>query len=93
MTTIDLGQGARRSVAEAFAEYLHQKARHERGYGKQEKLSNEQLIDEQYRGIRPAPAIRRVRSHRETPPVDLLEAEKLARISLTENFAMSRRPA
>ncbi|MBL8828575.1 MAG: methionine synthase [Planctomycetaceae bacterium] len=77
-------------LAEAFAEYLHQKARHEWGYGKQEKLSNEQLIDEQYRGIRPAPGYPACPDHTEKRPLfDLLEAEKLARISLTENYAMT----
>ncbi|HEX9455595.1 MAG TPA: vitamin B12 dependent-methionine synthase activation domain-containing protein, partial [Candidatus Binatia bacterium] len=40
--------------AEAFAEYLHQRARAEWGYGKAEKLSHEELIAEKYRGIRPA---------------------------------------
>ena len=41
-------------LAEAFAEYLHKKAREEWGFGKSENLRNEQLIEEKYRGIRPA---------------------------------------
>ena len=41
-------------LAEAFAEYLHARARREWGYGADEKLSNEDLIAERYRGIRPA---------------------------------------
>jgi 5-methyltetrahydrofolate--homocysteine methyltransferase len=77
-------------LAEAFAEYLHQKARTEWGYGKQEKLTQEQLIDEQYRGIRPAPGYPACPDHTEKRQLfDLLEAEKLARITLTENFAMT----
>ena len=42
-------------LAEAFAEWLHARARDEWGYGASERLSNDELIDEQYRGIRPAP--------------------------------------
>src|SRR5262249_11546881 len=42
-------------LAEAFAEYLHKRARAEWGYGKDEKLTPEDLIQEKYRGIRPAP--------------------------------------
>ena len=42
-------------LAEAFAEALHQQARRDWGYGAGESLSNDQLIDENYRGIRPAP--------------------------------------
>ena len=41
-------------LAEAFAEYLHARARRDWGYGAAETLSNDQLIDEAYRGIRPA---------------------------------------
>ena len=42
-------------LAEAFAEALHKQARDEWGYGRDEQLSNEDLIEEKYRGIRPAP--------------------------------------
>ncbi|RMG04431.1 MAG: methionine synthase, partial [Planctomycetota bacterium] len=42
-------------LAEAFAEYLHAKVRREWGYGRDENLSNDDLIREKYRGIRPAP--------------------------------------
>ncbi|MGV3484045.1 MAG: methionine synthase, partial [Planctomycetaceae bacterium] len=42
-------------LAEAFAERLHKQARHDWGYGKEESLTHDALIDEQYRGIRPAP--------------------------------------
>lgn len=41
-------------LAEAFAEYLHQRVRREWGYGRDERLTNEELIAEKYRGIRPA---------------------------------------
>ena len=41
-------------LAEAFAEYLHQEARIAWGFGRDEKLSHEELIRERYRGIRPA---------------------------------------
>ena len=41
-------------LAEAFAEWLHQRARRDWGYGRDEDLSNDDLIDEKYRGIRPA---------------------------------------
>ncbi len=40
-------------LAEAFAEYIHGVARREWGFGDLEELSNEELIDEKYRGIRP----------------------------------------
>jgi 5-methyltetrahydrofolate--homocysteine methyltransferase len=42
-------------LAEAFAELLHKRARDEWGYGREERLSPEQLVKEEYRGIRPAP--------------------------------------
>ena len=41
-------------LAEAFAECLHQQARRDWGYGQDERLSTDELIDEKYRGIRPA---------------------------------------
>ncbi len=47
-------------LAEAFAEYLHARARLDWGYGIEEKLSNEELIEEKYRGIRPRLATRLV---------------------------------
>ena len=57
-------------LAEAFAEYLHKRVREEWGYGKDEKLSTEELIEEKYRGIRPAagyPALSR--SHGKANPL------------------------
>ena len=76
-------------LAEAFAELLHKKAREEWGYGKGEALSNEDLIRERYRGIRPAPGYPACPDHTEKRILfDLLQAEKHAGITLTETFAM-----
>jgi 5-methyltetrahydrofolate--homocysteine methyltransferase len=76
-------------LAEAFAELLHKKAREVWGYGLQENLSNEELIRERYRGIRPAPGYPACPDHTEKRALfDLLEVEKNAGIHLTENFAM-----
>jgi 5-methyltetrahydrofolate--homocysteine methyltransferase len=76
-------------LAEAFAEYLHKKAREEWGYGVGENLSNEDLIAEKYRGIRPAPGYPAIPDHSEKRTIfDLLQAEKNAGMELTENFAM-----
>jgi 5-methyltetrahydrofolate--homocysteine methyltransferase len=76
-------------LAEAFAELLHKKAREEWGYGKGEVLSNEDLIRERYRGIRPAPGYPACPDHTEKRILfDLLDAEKHAGITLTETFAM-----
>ncbi len=77
-------------LAEAFAECLHKQVREEWGYGKIEQLSNEELIKEQYRGIRPAPGYPACPDHTEKRLLfDLLQAEKQAGITLTESFAMS----
>jgi 5-methyltetrahydrofolate--homocysteine methyltransferase len=76
-------------LAEAFAEYLHAQARRDWGYGKEEKLTNEQLVAEEYRGIRPAPGYPSQPDHTEKRILfDLLQAEKNAEMSLTESFAM-----
>ena len=76
-------------LAEAFAEYLHKRARAEWGYGKNEKLSIEDLIQEKYRGIRPAPGYPAQPDHTEKPIIfDLLEAGEATGITLTESFAM-----
>jgi 5-methyltetrahydrofolate--homocysteine methyltransferase len=75
--------------AEAFAEMLHHRARRDWGYGLEEKLSAEDLIDERYRGIRPAPGYPACPDHTEKRTLfDLLSAERNAHITLTENFAM-----
>ncbi len=76
-------------LAEAFAEWLHKKAREEWGYGKAEQLTNEDLIRERYRGIRPAPGYPACPDHTEKRILfDLLHVEERAGISLTETFAM-----
>jgi len=76
-------------LAEAFAECLHQIARNDWGYGAEEQLSNEQLIAEAYRGIRPAPGYPACPDHTEKRTLfELLDATSRAQIRLTENFAM-----
>jgi 5-methyltetrahydrofolate--homocysteine methyltransferase len=76
-------------LAEAFAEWLHKKAREEWGYGKVEQLTSEDLIRERYRGIRPAPGYPACPDHTEKRLLfDLIQAEKHAGITLTESFAM-----
>ncbi|MCU0786756.1 MAG: methionine synthase, partial [Verrucomicrobia bacterium] len=76
-------------LAEAFAEYLHQRVRREWGYGRNEGLSTEDLIAEKYRGIRPAAGYPACPDHTEKATLwKLLGAEKNTGIQLTENFAM-----
>ncbi|MET0515543.1 MAG: methionine synthase, partial [Nitrospiraceae bacterium] len=76
-------------LAEAFAEWLHKKARLEWGYGKSENLSSEELIRERYRGIRPAPGYPACPDHTEKRILfDVLDAEKQTDIVLTDSFAM-----
>jgi 5-methyltetrahydrofolate--homocysteine methyltransferase len=77
-------------LAEAFAELLHQRVRREFwGYAKDEALSNEDLIEEKYRGIRPAPGYPACPEHSEKGPLfDLLKAPENAGITLTESYAM-----
>jgi 5-methyltetrahydrofolate--homocysteine methyltransferase len=76
-------------LAEAFAEYLHKHVREQWGYGVAENLSNEDLIQERYRGIRPAPGYPASPDHSEKRTLfNLLEVEVNTGIGLTENFAM-----
>jgi 5-methyltetrahydrofolate--homocysteine methyltransferase len=77
-------------LAEAFAEHMHARVRREFwGYVKDENLDNEQLIDEQYQGIRPAPGYPACPDHTEKGPLfALLEAEKRTGIIVTESYAM-----
>ena len=76
-------------LAEAFAEFLHERARSQWGYGKQEHLSKEELLREAYRGIRPAAGYPACPDHTEKQILfDLLGAEENVRIQLTESFAM-----
>ncbi|KAF4516239.1 hypothetical protein B566_EDAN000479 [Ephemera danica] len=76
-------------LAEAFAEYLHKRVREEWGYGKTETLSAEELIREQYRGVRPAPGYPACPDHTEKRLLfDVLQVEQNAAMTLTESFAM-----
>ncbi|HEX4084696.1 MAG TPA: methionine synthase [Chthoniobacteraceae bacterium] len=76
-------------LAEAFAEYLHKQARIAWGYGAGENLTSEQLIKEEYRGIRPAAGYPACPDHTEKATLfQLLEAEARAGVRLTESFAM-----
>ena len=77
-------------LAEAFAERMHQRVRREFwGYAPDEELDNDSLIDERYRGIRPAPGYPACPDHTEKRVIfDLLEAEANAGIELTESYAM-----
>jgi 5-methyltetrahydrofolate--homocysteine methyltransferase len=76
-------------LAEAFAECLHEKVRKELwGYAKNENLSNEKLISEEYEGIRPAPGYPACPDHAEKKLLfELLQADKVG-INLTESYAM-----
>jgi 5-methyltetrahydrofolate--homocysteine methyltransferase len=76
-------------LAEAFAEYLHKQARDHWGFGRTENLSNEQLIDEGYRGIRPAAGYPACPDHTEKLTLwQLLDVERTTGIRLTESCAM-----
>jgi 5-methyltetrahydrofolate--homocysteine methyltransferase len=76
-------------LAEAFAEWLHVQARRDWDFGKSEQLSNEDLIEEKYRGIRPAPGYPSQPDHTEKRTLfELLEAETATGIKLTESLAM-----
>jgi 5-methyltetrahydrofolate--homocysteine methyltransferase len=76
--------------AEAFAEYLHEKIRKEIwGYASDEVLSNEALIKEEYKGIRPAPGYPACPDHLEKPTIwKLLNVEENIGVTLTESMAM-----
>lgn len=77
-------------LAEAFAEYLHEKVRKEIwGYDAKEALSNEELIKESYKGIRPAPGYPACPDHTEKIGLfELLNATELTGVSLTDSLAM-----
>ncbi len=76
--------------AEAFAEYLHEKVRKETwGYDTDETLSKEDLIKENYKGIRPAPGYPACPDHLEKPTIwKLLDVENKIGVTLTESMAM-----
>lgn len=77
-------------LAEAFAEHMHARVRREFwGYAKDETLTNEQLINEEYRGIRPAPGYPACPDHTEKGPLfATLNATENTGIIITESFAM-----
>ena len=77
-------------LAEAFTELLHEKVRKQLwGYAPDEQLTNEELIEEKYAGIRPAPGYPACPDHTEKAALfKLLDAEKNTGITLTEHFAM-----
>jgi 5-methyltetrahydrofolate--homocysteine methyltransferase len=76
-------------LAEAFAEYLHKQARVAWGYEKPEDFTNEDLVKERYRGIRPAPGYPSQPDHTEKPILfDLLDAPAKTGVELTESMAM-----
>jgi 5-methyltetrahydrofolate--homocysteine methyltransferase len=76
-------------LAEAFAEFLHKRVRDEWGFGKLEKWTTEDLIQEKYRGIRPAAGYPACPDHTEKGILwKLLNVEANAGIKLTESFAM-----
>ena len=76
-------------MAEAFAEWLHRKARCEWGYGRGEQLSLDDLVEERYQGIRPAPGYPACPDHTEKVSLfNLLDAGNTAGMTLTESCAM-----
>ena len=76
-------------LAEAFAECLHKRVRDEWGYGRDEGLSNADLIQEKYRGIRPAAGYPACPDHTEKGPLwHLLDVEANTGMRITESFAM-----
>ncbi len=76
-------------LAEALAEKLHKIARHDWGFGAAEDLTQEELLKEKYRGIRPAAGYPACPDHTEKKTLfELLSAESNTGLSLTESFAM-----
>ncbi|MBZ5756139.1 methionine synthase [Pseudomonas sp. S5(2021)] len=77
-------------LAEACAEWLHEQVRkHYWGYAPDEQLSNEELIREQYKGIRPAPGYPACPDHTEKGTLfQLLDADGISQVTLTEHYAM-----
>ncbi len=76
-------------LAEAFAEMLHERARRDWGYGQTEKLSKGELIEERYRGIRPAAGYPSCPDHTEKATLwQLLDAQPATGVRLTESYMM-----
>lgn len=85
-----MAQAVADRLAEAFAECLHHKVRQQWAYGAEESLTTDEMIDEKYRGIRPAAGYPACPDHTEKRNLfDLLQAEKNADIHLTESYAMT----
>jgi len=76
-------------LAEAFAECLHKRVRDEWGYGREEHLSNAEIIQEKYRGIRPAAGYPACPDHTEKGTLwSLLDVQATTGMVITESFAM-----
>jgi 5-methyltetrahydrofolate--homocysteine methyltransferase len=76
-------------LAEAFAEYLHKQARDLWGYGRAETFLPEEMVQEKYRGIRPAPGYPACPDHTEKGTIwRVLDVEKTTGIQITESYAM-----
>jgi 5-methyltetrahydrofolate--homocysteine methyltransferase len=76
-------------LAEAFAECLHKRVRDEWGYGRDETFTPAEMIQEKYRGIRPAPGYPACPDHTEKGTIwQLLDVEAKTGIKLTESYAM-----
>jgi 5-methyltetrahydrofolate--homocysteine methyltransferase len=76
-------------LAEAFAEYLHARARKDWGYGAEERLTGDDLVHERYRGIRPAFGYPACPDHSEKPKLFALLGAERTGMALTESFAMT----
>ncbi len=84
-----MAQAVADRLAEALAELMHCRARQDWGFGQGEGLSTEELIEEKYRGIRPAAGYPACPDHTEKQALfELLDAENNAGVRLTESFAM-----
>jgi 5-methyltetrahydrofolate--homocysteine methyltransferase len=76
--------------AEALAEYIHKEVRGLWGYGESETLSLKSIMNEEYRGIRPAPGYPACPDHTEKGKIwDLLRVKEQIGLSLTESYAMT----
>ena len=77
-------------LVEGLSEYIHKKVRNAWGFGKNEKLTKEELVKEKYRGIRPAPGYPACPDHTEKEKIwTLLDAALHTGVELTETFAMN----
>jgi 5-methyltetrahydrofolate--homocysteine methyltransferase len=87
--TAILAEAVADRLAESFAECLHKRVRAEWGYGKDERLSVDDIIHEKYRGIRPAAGYPACPDHTEKGTLwQLLDVEQNTGMQITESFAM-----